>query len=75
MSTSNTKRITLFINSSILKHARAQAILQDLTLTSFVEQALIQYLPKETIIKKVDIGEDVKKNGRVNKRNSNHDRQ
>jgi hypothetical protein len=74
MTTSNTKRTTLFINSSILKQARAQAILQDLTLTSFVEQALIQYLPKETIIKKVDIGEDVKKNGRISKRNSNHDR-
>lgn len=74
MTTSNNKRITLFINPSVLKHARAQAIIEDLTLTSFVERALIQYLPKETVIKKVDIGGDVKKNGRVNKRNSNDDR-
>lgn len=72
MTTDKTQRITLFINPSISKQAKAQAIIEDLTLTSLVEKALIQYLPKETIIKKVDIREDVKKNGRISKRNSNH---
>lgn len=72
MTTSKTQRITLFINPSISKQAKAQAIIEDLTLTSLVEKALIQYLPKETIIKKVDIRGDVKKNDRISKRNSNH---
>lgn len=72
MTTNKTQRITLFINPSISKQAKAQAIIEDLTLTSLVEKALIQYLPKETVIKKVDIREGVKKNGRISKRNSNH---
>jgi hypothetical protein len=46
------QRITLFVNPSILKHARAQAVVEDLSLTSLVEKALINYLPKETIIRK-----------------------
>lgn len=49
------QRITLFVNPSIIKHARAQAVVEDLTLTSLVEKALIKYLPKETIIKKIEI--------------------
>jgi hypothetical protein len=49
------QRITLFLNPSIVKHARAEAIVEDLTLTAFVEKALINYLPKETVIKKVEI--------------------
>lgn len=50
----NTKkqRITLFISPSIVKHAKAQAILEDLSLTDYVEKALIKYLPTETVIKK-----------------------
>jgi hypothetical protein len=71
MTTDRTQRITLFINPSISKQAKAQAIIEDSTLTNLVEKALIQYLPKETIIKKIDIREDVKKNGRISKRNSN----
>lgn len=70
MTTNKTQRITLFINPSISKQAKAQAIIEDLTLTSLVEKALIQYLPKETIIKKLIIRKDVKKNGRISKRNS-----
>lgn len=51
--TNNTKkRVTLFLNSVIAKQARAQAVLEDVSLTSLVEKALIQYLPTETIIKK-----------------------
>lgn len=53
--TNNKQRVTLFVNPSILKHARAQAVVEDLSLTAFVEKALINYLPKETIIKKSDI--------------------
>ena len=46
------QRVTLFLNPHITKHARAQAIVEDLTLTTLVEKALINYLPKETVIKK-----------------------
>ena len=53
--TNNKQRVTLFVNPSILKQARAQAVVEELSLTSLVEKALTDYLPKETIIKKVDI--------------------
>lgn len=53
MTTNNGQRTTLFFNPQIIKHAKAQAIVEDLTLTALVEKALIAYLPKETIIKKV----------------------
>lgn len=43
------------MNPSIAKHARAQAVVEDLSLTALVEKALIKYLPRETIIKKVEI--------------------
>jgi hypothetical protein len=52
------QRITLFINPSIVKHARAQAIVEETTLTSLVEKALIKYLPRVTIIKKVETKRD-----------------
>lgn len=55
MSSNTKQRITLFINPSIAKQARAQAVVEDLTLTSLVEKALINYLPKETVIKKVQV--------------------
>ena len=48
------KRITLFINPSIAKHAKAQAIVDELSLTRLVEKALLSYLPKEIVIKKVE---------------------
>ncbi len=50
--TTKRHRVTLFINPSIIKHARAEAIVEDITLTMLVEKALIQYLPTEIIIKK-----------------------
>jgi len=53
-STDNKQRVTLFLKPSILKHARAEAIVEDITLTKIVEKALIAYLPTETVIKKVD---------------------
>lgn len=52
MITSTGRRITLFINPSIVKQARAQAVAEEVSLTALVEKALIDYLPKETIIKK-----------------------
>jgi hypothetical protein len=58
MPTTSKQRVTLFINSSIAKQARAQAIVEDLTLSVLIEKALISYLPKETVIKKPDIAID-----------------
>jgi hypothetical protein len=51
----NKHRLTLFINPAIAKHAKAQAVIEDSTLTQLVEKALLNYLPKESIIKKIDI--------------------
>lgn len=53
MTTKSKQRVTLFINPSILKQSRAQAVIDELSLTSLVEMALIKYLPKSTVIKKV----------------------
>jgi len=39
--TTTKQRITLFINPSIIKHARAQAVVEDLTLTKIVEKTLL----------------------------------
>ena len=50
-----TQRVTLFINPSIIKHARAEAVVEDITLTTLVEKAIINYLPTETIIKKTEL--------------------
>ncbi len=55
MTTNTKQRVTLFINPLLAKQARAQAVVEELTLTNLVEKALISYLPKETIIKKVEI--------------------
>lgn len=43
------------MNPDIAKHARAQAVIEELSLTTLVEKALIKYLPKETVIKKATI--------------------
>ncbi|HET7098822.1 MAG TPA: hypothetical protein VFI61_01150 [Patescibacteria group bacterium] len=56
MTNNNKQRVTIFINSSIAKHARAQAVVEEISLTSLMEKALLKYLPKETIIKKAEIG-------------------
>lgn len=57
MSTKIKQRITLFLNPKIVKHARAQGILEDLTLTEIVERALLKYLPEKIVIKKLRGGE------------------
>ena len=58
MATINKQRVTVFVNPALAKHARAQAVVEETTLTDLVERALIKYLPKETIIKKVDISKE-----------------
>ena len=55
MTTIKTQRITLFINPFISKQAKAQAVVEEINLTNLVEKALIDYLPKETVIKKAKI--------------------
>ena len=54
-STTDKQRVTLFINPDLLTHARAEAVVERSTLTLLVEKALVKYLPKETVIKKIDI--------------------
>jgi len=61
MSTNDKQRTTLFLNPSIVKQAKAQAVVEELTLTSLIEKALIQYLPKVTVIKKAAIIIKIKK--------------
>lgn len=53
MTKTEKQRVTLFLNPGLLKHARAQAIVEELSLTALMEKALSKYLPKETIIKKI----------------------
>jgi hypothetical protein len=53
--TSDKKRVTLFLDPSITKHAKAQAVVEDLTLTNLVEMALVHYLPQETLVKKPEL--------------------
>jgi len=52
MTSDSKQRITLFMNHAIAKHAKAQAVVEELTLTGLVEKALTGYLPRKTVIKK-----------------------
>jgi len=61
VTTDDKQRVTLFLNPAIVKHARAQAVIEDLSLTSLVEKALVNHLPHKTIIKKVKIDISKKK--------------
>jgi len=49
----NTKkqRLTLFMKPKIIKYAKAQAVVEELSLTALVEKALMKYLPKIIVIK------------------------
>ncbi len=47
------QRITCFLPPAVVKQAKAQAVIEEISLTKLVEKALIKYLPKETVIKKV----------------------
>ncbi len=55
LNTIKKQRTTLFLHPQVVKHARAEAVVQNTTLTSLVEKALIAYLPKVIIIKKPQI--------------------
>lgn len=55
MTTDKKKRVTVFLAPGLLKHAKVQAIAEDISLTVLIARALSQYLPKETIIKGVRI--------------------
>ncbi len=46
------QRVTIFLDPKLLKHTKAQAVIEDLTLTALVEKALIEYLPEEIVIVK-----------------------
>lgn len=48
------QRVTLYLNQHLLKHAKAQAIVEESSLTALVEKALTKYLPKETILRKTN---------------------
>lgn len=58
METKTKQRVTIFINPALAKQARAQAVVDDTTLTDLMERALIKYLPKVTTIKKIDINKE-----------------
>lgn len=55
MTTVKPQRVTLFLNPSIVKQSKAQAVVEELTLTALIERALIKYLPEITILKKPDV--------------------
>jgi len=60
MSSRAKQRITVFVNPYIVTQARAQAVVEGSTLTALIERSLLSYLPKETIIKKIDTAEPIK---------------
>jgi hypothetical protein len=52
MTTDKKQRVTLFVDPSLVRQARAQALVEESTLTELVEKSLHCYLPKEVIIRK-----------------------
>ena len=52
MTNNSKQRLTLFMKPAIVKHAKAQAVIEELSLTALVERALIKYLPRVTMIKR-----------------------
>ena len=58
MTSNNKQRTTLFLSPDVVKQAKAQAVIEESSLTTLVERALIKYLPNETVIKKPVIKPD-----------------
>jgi hypothetical protein len=54
----NKQRVTVFLDPNLLKQAKAQALVEDVSLAALVERVLNQYLPKETIVKKAEKKKD-----------------
>jgi hypothetical protein len=52
---STKQRVTVFIDPGLLKQAKAQALIEEGTLTNLIERALHQYLPTEILIIKPEI--------------------
>lgn len=52
---SKLQRVTLFLNPELIKQAKAEALLEDLSFTALIEKALIQFLPSETVIRKTNV--------------------
>jgi len=46
------QRVTIFLDPKLLKHAKAQAVIEDITLTALIEKTLIECLPEEIVIVK-----------------------
>lgn len=55
MTKNEKQRVTLFLNPSLLRQAKIQAIVEEISLTTLIEKVLIKYLPKKTILKKTNI--------------------
>jgi hypothetical protein len=53
MTTITKQRVTIFLDPSLVKHAKTQAIFEELSLTALIAKILIKYLPKKTSLKKV----------------------
>jgi len=49
------QRVTIFLKPSILKHAKAEAVLEGMTLTQYVEKAIVAFLPVETVVRKPNL--------------------
>ena len=49
------QRVTIFMHPDLLKQAKAQAVVEDITLTNLIEIALLQHLPKVIVIKKPEL--------------------
>lgn len=47
MTTYTKQRVTLFLDSNLIKHAKTQAIIEDISLTALIAKILIQYLSKK----------------------------
>ena len=45
----------MFLKPTILKHAKAAAVVEEISLAKLVEKALIVYLPTEIVIKKSEL--------------------
>lgn len=54
MTNKKKQRVTLFLNPELLKRAKVQAVVEEISLTVLVEKVLTKYLPKEITISKVD---------------------
>jgi hypothetical protein len=49
------REITLFMNPAIVERVRAEIIVENTSLSNFVENALDNYFSKEAVLKKIKI--------------------